>query len=152
MGRLVGIARRERKRAAMQLLDEAEVSTDSGVANDFRGRPGGRQVTVLAARVWRQVCRELGRELAWTTRRANLLVDDIDLPNAAGDLLEIGALRLRITLETNPCSRMEEQCAGLVAALQPDWRGGVCCSVEQGGTITLGDPVRLHRGGALLET
>ena len=54
MGRLTGIARRDRSRAPMQTLDRAEISTATGVAQDFRGKPGRRQVTVISAEAWRQ--------------------------------------------------------------------------------------------------
>lgn len=143
MGSLVGIARRDKKRGPMQGLDGAEISTETGVANDFRGKPGDRQVTVISAGVWRQVCTELGTEIPWTTRRANLLVEGLELPKQAGGEIRIGDVRLRIMGETDPCSRMEEQCAGLKAALQPDWRGGVFCRVLQSGAVKLGDAVVL---------
>jgi MOSC domain-containing protein YiiM len=143
MGRLAAIARRDRKRAAMQSLDNAEISEQSGVALDFRGKPGDRQVTVISAGAWRQVCNELGTEIPWTTRRANLLVDDIELPKQAGGEIRIGDVLLEVTGETDPCSRMEEQFAGLKAALQPDWRGGVCCRVIRGGAVSIGDAVTL---------
>jgi MOSC domain-containing protein YiiM len=115
----------------------------SGVARDFRGSPGNRQVTVISADAWRQVCGELGSEIPWTTRRANLLVDNLELPRQAGAEIRIGDVLLRVTGETDPCSRMEEQCAGLKAALQPDWRGGVCCRVLVGGDVAIGDVVSL---------
>ncbi|HSD70638.1 MAG TPA: MOSC domain-containing protein [Woeseiaceae bacterium] len=143
MGRLVGIARRDKKRAEMQTLQEADITQSSGVALDFRGKPGDRQVTIISADVWRQVCMELGRTLAWTTRRANLLIEGIELPKSAGGEIRIGAVRLHVTGETDPCSRMEEQCEGLKAALQPDWRGGVCCRVLQDGPVRIGDTVSL---------
>ncbi len=143
MGTLAGIARREFKRAPMQLLDDAEITTESGVADDFRGRPGRRQVTVLSARAWGEACRDVGRDLPWTLRRSNLLVEDIDLPRRAGDIIAIGTVRLRVTTETDPCPRMDEQCPGLTAALVPDWRGGVCCTVISGGRVALGDDVRI---------
>ncbi|MGB5247955.1 MAG: MOSC domain-containing protein, partial [Woeseia sp.] len=116
---------------------------DTGVAADFRGRPGKRQVTVLSARAWQAACDELGKELPWTTRRANLLVEDMDLPQKAGDILQIGDVRLQVTMEVDPCSRMEEQQPGLQAVLSPEWRGGVACTVLQGGTVAIGDEVRL---------
>lgn len=143
MGTLMGIAWRERSRAVMQTRGSADITPESGVANDFRGKPGNRQVTVLSARAWRAACEEVGRKLDWTARRANLLVDDFDLPTEKGGVLQIGTVRLRINRETDPCSRMDEQCPGLRKALQPDWRGGVCCSVLQGGTVSIGDPVSL---------
>lgn len=143
MARLIGIARREMKRAPMETLDSALISTDTGVAGDSRGKPGSRQVTLLSARDWQAACAELGREVVWTTRRSNLFIDDIDLPKAAGHIIEIGDVRLKTTMETGPCSRMDEQVDGLKNALQPDWRGGVGCEVLEGGVVSVGDPVEL---------
>lgn len=37
MGRLEGNARRDRKRPAMEMREQAEISTGTGVALDFRG-------------------------------------------------------------------------------------------------------------------
>lgn len=146
MGRLVGIARREKKRAPMETLEQAEVSEQTGVANDSRGKPGDRTVTVISARAWREVCDELGQQIPWTTRRANLLVDDIDLPKRAGPIIEIGDVRLKVTMEVDPCSRMDEQFEGLRDILKPDWRGGVGCTVLAGGSIAIGDPVAVIEG------
>ena len=99
---------------------------------------------MLSADIWNAVCRELGRDLPWTTRRANLLVQGLELPVTTGDIIEIGDVRLLVTMETAPCSRMEAQCPGLKAALQPDWRGGVCCRVIQGGSVSIGDAAALR--------
>jgi MOSC domain-containing protein YiiM len=143
MGRLAGIARRDKKRTAMQLLQQAEISTQTGVALDFRGKHGDRQVTVISADVWRQVCIELGTEIPWTTRRANLLVEGLELPRQPRGEIRIGDVLLEVTGETDPCSRMEEQCAGLKAVLQADWRGGVTCRVVRGGHVSVGDAVTL---------
>lgn len=143
MGRLAGIARRDKKRAPMETLQLAEISAQSGVANDFRGKPGKRQVTLLSARAWRAACEALGAEIPWTVRRSNLLTEDFDLPKKAGRIIAVGEVRLQTTMEINPCSRMDEQVAGLTNTLSPDWRGGVGCRVIQGGTVRLGDAVRL---------
>lgn len=144
MGLLTGIARRDRKRAPMDTLGRAEISTTTGVALDSRGKPGPRQVTVISADAWQSACSELGKELPWTTRRANLLVEGIDLPETTGAVLHIGAVQLLVTGEVDPCSRMDEQCAGLTKALQPQWRGGVSCTVLAGGSVALGDSVTLQ--------
>lgn len=143
MGRLVGIARRDQKRAPMETLERAEVSDQTGVAHDSRGKPGDRTVTVISARAWREVCAELGQEIPWTTRRANLLVDDIDLPRSAGPIIEIGDVRLQVKMEVEPCSRMDEQFEGLTEILKPDWRGGLGCTVLKGGLISIGEPVAI---------
>jgi MOSC domain-containing protein YiiM len=143
MGHLAGIARRASKRAPMQLLDSADISAATGVARDFRGGPGARQVTLLSLRDWQAACAELGHDAPWTTRRANLLIENLDLPKAAGHVIAIGDVRLRTTVEIAPCSRMDEDFPGLSVALQPDWRGGVGCEVLAGGTVSVGDPVSI---------
>ena len=80
----------------MQELPRAEVTAGSGVADDFRGRSGRRQVTVLSLEDWQAACAQAGRpELPWTSRRANLLVSGLDLAAAgaaaaAGCVLRIG--------------------------------------------------------------
>ena len=141
MGRLAGIARREKKRAPMETLESADINATTGVAGDSRGKPGNRQVTLLSARDWQAACEELGADVPWTARRANLFVDDMDLPKAAGHIVAIGPVRLRTTIEVAPCSRMDEQAPGLRKALQDDWRGGVACEVIEGGLVSVGDDV-----------
>ncbi|MCF4165296.1 MOSC domain-containing protein [Zavarzinia compransoris] len=143
-GTLIGIARRSAKRAPMEEMTEARVSPDAGVEGDFRGKPGKRQVTVLAAEGFAAAVAEIVPAPArapWTLRRANLLVEGVSLPRTPGARLSIGDLILEVTGETDPCSRMDEQVPGLTKALTPDWRGGVTCRVIAPGTIRLGDAV-----------
>ena len=143
MGRLAGIARRAKKRAPMETLESAEFSAETGVANYSRGKPGKRQVSLLSAEAWQAACDDTGTDAPWTTRRANLLIEGLDLPKTAGQIVAIGDVRLRTTVEIDPCSRMDEQVPGLTDALTPDWRGGIGCEVIAGGVVTVGDDVRL---------
>ena len=143
MGQLLGIAIRHKKRGAMHQLDHASVTTATGVANDFRGKPSERQVTVLAREGWQAACQEIDQTLPWRTRRANLYIEGIKLHDSTGKYLQIGQLQLLITRETDPCSRMQEINADLFGALAKAWRGGICCRVIHDGAITVGDQVRL---------
>ncbi len=144
-GRLLGIARKTEKYAPVAEVENATVSLAAGVEGDYRGglQAADRRVTVLTTEAWRRVCDELGTELPWTMRRVNLLVEGLDLEETVGDRIEIGDVVLEVTMETAPCNRMDEQHRGLTDALRPDWRGGVCCRVVSGGTIGVGDSVRL---------
>jgi MOSC domain-containing protein YiiM len=145
VGELVAIARKSEKRAPMEEIDSVQVTQEAGVAGDCRGRsPKNRQVTVISADVWAEVCAELGAEIAWTTRRANLLVRGVDLPKQEGAKLTVGGLELQVGMETAPCDRMDEQHQGLTAALVPDWRGGVACRVLNDAEIRIGDPVAVE--------
>ena len=144
-GRLIGIARRDAKRAPMEELERVRIEAGGGLDGDWRARLRNRGVTVIAREAWEAALADWDepKDLPWTTRRANLLVEDIDLPQEPGRLLQVGNVVLRITGETDPCERMEEQCAGLMAALTPDWRGGVTCYVVQGDEVAIGDEVEL---------
>jgi MOSC domain-containing protein YiiM len=142
-GRILAIARREKSRAPMEEILSASVTTEAGVQGDSRGKPDDRQVTVLTRESWQAACDELGKEIPWTTRRSNILIDGLRVEGKLGQTIRIGDLALLITGETDPCSRMEEQVAGLRQALTPDWRGGVTCRVVTSGDIAVGDTVEL---------
>ena len=142
-GKVLGIARRARTRAPMETLESTAVTIEAGIEGDLRGALRDRQVTVLAQEDWHAACEDLGNELPWTTRRANVLVEGLTLAEEAGKTIHIGDVSLLITGETDPCVRMEEQAAGLRAALAPGWRGGVTCRVTNGGSIAVGDAVVL---------
>ncbi|RLA46308.1 MAG: molybdenum cofactor biosysynthesis protein [Gammaproteobacteria bacterium] len=144
MATLKGIAYRNKKKAEMMETSAVQVTPERGVEGCYRGKPGIRQVTVMSMEDWQRACADINEELHWTTRRANLLVEDIGFSAASvGDVIQIGDLRLEITRETDPCSRMEQARKGLMKALAPDWRGGACCRVLAGGEIKVGDPVEI---------
>ena len=142
-GQLVAIAVRSATRVPMETLDRARVTLEQGVDGEFRGKPGPRQVTVLAEESWSAACAELGEELPWTLRRANLLVRGVDLEESVGSRLRVGGTLLEVTEETAPCRIMDLQHEGLRAALTPHWRGGVCARVVEGGEIAVGDAAGL---------
>ena len=149
IGTLAGIARHARPRAPMELLDRSPVTLAGGIAGDYRGAMRGgpyrRQVTLIERGDWEVATAQVGQAVAWQERRANLLVDGLDLPQRRGARLRIGAdVVLEITRETDPCERMEAIAPGLKAALLPDWRGGACALVVAEGTIAVGDRIRIE--------
>jgi MOSC domain-containing protein YiiM len=146
MGRLIGIARKEKPRTAMETIAAAAVTKAAGVEGDCRGAQKVRQVSVLFAEDWRAACAELFADLPWTTRRANFYVENFEglaAVKRVGAQLRIGDVLLEVTEETDPCGRMEEQVPGLKAALTPNWRGGICCKVLKDGRVEIGDKVTI---------
>ena len=139
MGRLVAIARKPAAGAPVEEVAEARITAAAGLEGDSRGQPGPRQITVLAVEDWAAACAELGAEVSWTLRRANLLVEGFALPREPGARLNIGDVVLEVTGETIPCERMDEGHAGLCAVLTPEWRAGRTCRVMAGGDISVGD-------------
>ena len=147
---LIGIARHAAPRGAMETLERVLITPERGVEGDCKGRfkPGGRnrrQVTLIEAGDWARAMAELGADLPWWSRRANLLIDGLDLPQRAGAILRIGTVRLEVTIECDPCQRMDELVPGLQAALRPDWRGGACARVLSGGMVAIGDRIEIEQ-------
>jgi MOSC domain-containing protein YiiM len=148
----LGIAVKPRRLQPMQLVETGELSLQAGLVGDSRGKPGPRQVTLLSLAAWHAACNEIGVILPWTERRANLLVGDLPLAQSAGSRIVIGDAVLEISGETDPCERMTAVHPGLFNALATDWRGGVCCRVLRGGTITLGMGVELISTNKMAES
>ena len=149
MGFLAGIARHARPKGLMETVDHVAVSFGCGIAGDYRGamkgQPYKRQVTLFEREDWDRALVEVGRDIPWQERRANLLIAGLDLPQTPGIRLRIGAdVVLEVTRECDPCDRMEALAPGLRAALSPDWRGGVCSFVVAEGKIAVGDAIMIE--------
>lgn len=140
-GKLLSIAIKPGPRSPMTLVDSAAVTLEEGLAGDSRGSVRTRQVTLVAREAWADACHELGTELPWTARRANLLIEGFSLQHTTGRVLHIGPVKLEVTGETLPCGRMDEAHPGLQQALVPDWRAGITASVLSPGIIRVGDHV-----------
>ncbi len=124
----------------MRLLEESEVHVGGGLANDPNGR-GRRGVTFLDQARWHDTITELCVDLPWHTRRANVLIEGLDLKSTIGHTLILGSAEVRIHDETTPCGLMDQLHGGLRAALESDYRGGVFGEVITAGTVRVGDTV-----------
>jgi MOSC domain-containing protein YiiM len=87
---------------------------------------------------WDRACVELAADVDPVLRRANVLLDGIDLAGSRGRTLAIGGSRLRIGGETQPCRLMDDLYPGLRHALDGDWGGGAYAAVVVGGAIHVG--------------
>jgi MOSC domain-containing protein YiiM len=103
---------------------------------------GQRQVTIIDLERWHELMDLLGGDLQISARRANLVVDSLDLFDSRGKTLRIGGVRLHILGETRPCERMEEALPELKAAMRERWGGGAFAEVTEGGEIAVGDGVQ----------
>ena len=142
LGTVKGIAVRDASRAPMKEQQQVEVTLQQGIVQDYRGT-GMRQVTFLDVGQWQEVLAERGVDLPWYTRRANVLIEGLDLPTTVGRRLQIGACRFAIGGETTPCERMDALQPGLRRVLTPSLRGGVWGKVLQGGPLRVGDEVQV---------
>jgi MOSC domain-containing protein YiiM len=102
-------------------------------------------VVLIEALDWTNAIDECGADVPWFERRANLLVEELDIPHEPGARLRIGAdVLVEISQECAPCERMEALHPGLREALEPDWRAGARARVLRGGEVSVGDEIRIE--------
>lgn len=140
-GLVTRIFLRPSARTPVKKVERTVAYPGAGLEGDHAGG-GNRQVTLISEEGWRAACAELGHELSPGLRRANLVVEGMDLSAAIGKVLAIGPCRIRVIAETRPCRLMDDAALGLQRALDPDGRAGVYGRVVEGGPIQVGDAVR----------
>jgi len=112
------------RRKAMRAVEAVRAIADRGFEGCLHGRPGSkRQVLLMEAEVLEDL----------TTRGIRLA------QLGSGERLRIGEALLEVTVECEPCERMDEIRVGL----QEELRGqrGILCRVVEGGWIRRGDGV-----------
>ena len=142
-GRLERLWIKRFHRGPMDAVERATLRAGRGLEGNA-DQGGKRQVTIIARRRWDGVNEALADDVDPTLRRANLLVDGIDLDNTRGRTLRIGSCRFLIHGETRPCAHMDAAQPGLRGALDPAWAGGAFAEVLDDGEINVGDPVSWH--------
>ena len=137
-GTIVSIQRFPGPRRPMQPVNPARLIQDFGLEKDHHARAGSERQLLLIEEETLQVM-----NLPIGEVRENLTTRGIVLTGLEnGSILQIGSeVRLRITKPCLPCSRMDEIRAGLQREL--DGRRGVLATVESGGSISVGDPIRV---------
>ncbi len=149
-GRVEWISIRPGDREPVQPLEQVEVSPGQGLAGDhYRGNSKKRQVTFIQSEHLAGVASILGRsDIDPALTRRNIVVSGINLLAFKERQFQVGEVILEMTGYCHPCSRMEENLGpGGYNAMRG--HGGITTKVIRGGTIRLGDEVRLFRGGEL---
>ena len=144
-GRVEWIGLRPAKRVDMQIVESAQVTTENGLIGDrYSGQSGKRQVTLIQQEHLDAVAKFLSIEkIDVALTRRNILVSGINLLALKDHQFRIGeSVILETTGHCHPCSRMEENFGpGGYNAMRG--HGGLTTRVILGGTIKVGDVVRL---------
>jgi MOSC domain-containing protein YiiM len=127
-------------RGVMDAARHARLIAGRGLAGSV-DRSRRRQITLIDLERWHELMDRMGGDLETSARRANLVIDSIELFDSRGKTLRIGGTRVRILGETRPCERMDEALPGLQAAMRERWGGGAFAEVIDGGEIAVGDEV-----------
>ena len=145
VGKIEWIGIRSQKYEPLTVLASAEVDPEEGLVGDrYRGASKKRQVTLIQAEHLTAVGKILGSgPVDPLLTRRNVVVSGINLLAFKDQQFQIGAeVILEMTGICHPCSRMEQNLGpGGYNALRG--HSGINATVIRGGTIQVGDPVRL---------
>lgn len=142
VGTLRWIGLRPTKRAALDIVEEAELVTGKGIRGDRYQKAGGkRQVSLIQKEHLPVIAALAGRPAPPELLRRNLVIEGIPLNALRRLRFSIGETILEGSDRCAPCSRMEEALGdgGYAAMLD---MGGILARVVEGGIIRLGDEVR----------
>lgn len=146
VGRLEWIGLRPAHREPMRVVQTARALRYRGLEGDRRaeGRPGSsRQVSLIQAEHLEVVARLLERERIDPARvRRNLVVSGVSVAGLVGLRFRVGEALLEGAKDCAPCSRMRENLGpGGYHAMRG--HGGIVARVIEGGTLRVGDEVRV---------
>ena len=145
-GTVSWIGLRPQRRAALVVVDRAQLEVSTGLQGDHASsRTGRRQVTLIAAEQLAAIASFLGLADVDPGRvRRNVVLAGINPAVLRASRFRIGAVVLEGTGECHPCSRMEEE-FGTGGYNAVRGHGGITARVVSGGTIRIGDRVGVAR-------
>ncbi len=143
-GKVEWIGIRPEKRGDLHAIEAVEVTLEEGLLGDhYKRQEGKRQVTLIQKEHLDAVAQLLGKDyIDPKLTRRNIVVSGINLLALRDDQFTIGDVILEGTGFCYPCSRMEANLGeGGYNAMRG--HGGITTKVLQGGTIRLGDAVKI---------
>ncbi|MBC8355162.1 MAG: MOSC domain-containing protein [Planctomycetes bacterium] len=153
-GQLLAIRVADAAATAMQSMDEVEATPGQGLVGDRYASCNGkyppdedgnvlpkREVTLIESESLTAIANESGAEFSHADTRRNLLTEDVPLNHLVGKSFSIGEVELLGVELCEPCSYLESMHPGIMKPLIH--RGGLRAQVIRGGTLRVGDAVRL---------
>jgi MOSC domain-containing protein YiiM len=143
-GRVAWIGLRPGLRAAIRVVDSAQLIADAGIEGDHRAARGSgkRQVTLIQQEHLGAIAALAGLvAVDPALLRRNLVVSGISLAALRDRCFRIGEAVFEGTGDCQPCSRMEEN-LGPGGYNAMCGHGGITARVLQGGRVRIGDLVQ----------
>lgn len=151
VGRLTWIGVRTARRGAVASVTEVVAVAGLGLEGDHRTAnrridpAAKRQVTLIQAEHLPVIAGIAGTDVSPVDLRRNLVVEGLNLASLQRRRFAIGEVEFEATGPCHPCSRMEETIGpGGFQAMRG--HGGITARILAGGTIAVGDEVRVLPG------
>jgi MOSC domain-containing protein YiiM len=133
---------RERDGTA-EAIPAATVVAEFGIEGDWRSRRNGpRQVTLIDEESLLATGARLGYAVPPGASRRQVTVRGLPLTETIGKTLRVGDVVLAVTEPCDPCENMNRKIGAGARQAMNGW-AGVCARVVAGGTLKVGDPLRL---------
>lgn len=141
-GRVEWIGLRPARKADMDVVQQAEISTQGIVGDRYHGRSGKRAVTLIQAEHLSVLASLLHIDVVNPELlRRNIVISGINLLALKDKRFVLGTAELEMTGLCHPCSRMEEILgAGGYNAVRG--HGGITANVLIAGKIKIGDKLQ----------
>lgn len=125
----------------VQAVDSVEAVAGQGLVGDRKfGAP--RQITVISTEELDEVAEAWGHEIPAGSTRRQITITGAKLNRKKGATIQLGEVVVSVHGDCSPCEEMEESVGpGARAALVG--RAGVTGIILEGGTIRVGDEVRV---------
>lgn len=153
VGRLTWIGLRSSRRGAVESVAEVTAVAGLGLEGDHRASNrkidprAKRQVTLIQSEHLPVVGAIAGTDVEPGDLRRNLVVEGVNLASLHRRRFAIGEVELEATGPCHPCSRMEDTIGpGGFQAMRG--HGGITARILTGGTLAVGDEVRVLPGDA----
>jgi MOSC domain-containing protein YiiM len=155
MGTVTAIFVAPSAEARMKEIDTAELEAGRGIVGDRYhagsgtwSKPGEehldrRQVTLIESEAVAAVVRDYHTAFEASDSRRNIVTRDVALNHLVGTEFTVGSARLRGIKLCEPCNHLE-RLVGQPIRSPLLHRGGLNCEVLEGGTVRVGDPVRVQ--------
>jgi len=129
-------------RLPMKSVPSVQAEAGRGLVGDRYHGTKHRHVSVQSRSALDLAAAELGRPVPAAGTRRNLTIDTGEVPTTPGTRIRIGTVLLEVVRVAAPCRLLDDNLGdGAMAALRR--RAGTIFRVLEGGTISVGDPVRL---------
>jgi MOSC domain-containing protein YiiM len=150
-GQLLAIAIARQAKGPMERVESVEAVAGEGLVGDrygagigaaqYRGRrKPENEVTLIAREAIEAANDEFNYTIEHLDTRRNLLTEGVPLNDLVGKPFRIGAVVLKGLELCEPCGYLEKRTfAGIKQALKR--RGGLRCSIVEGGEIRVGDAI-----------